>query len=67
MLIQQSLDELSKGRTVIVVAHRLSTLRNADRIAVITGEGIAEEGTKEELLEKDGIYSQLYKYQFENA
>ncbi len=67
MLIQQSLDELSEGRTVLVVAHRLSTLRNADRIAVITTEGIAEEGTKDELLKQDGIYRRLYNYQFENA
>ncbi|MBP3869253.1 MAG: hypothetical protein J6D38_09090 [Solobacterium sp.] len=63
MTIQESLDELSKGRTVIVVAHRLSTLRNADRIAVITSDGIAEEGTKEELLAQDGIYRRLYQYQ----
>ena len=63
--IQENLDELAEGRTVIVVAHRLSTLRNADRIAVITSEGIAEEGTKEELLAMNGIYRKLYEYQAE--
>ena len=66
MSIQQSLDELSKGRTVLVVAHRLSTLRSADHIAVITQKGIEEYGTKEELLARNGIYSELYRYQFED-
>lgn len=65
MLIQASLDELSKGRTVIVVAHRLSTVKNADEIVVIDSTGIAERGTHEELLAKaDGIYKNLYSYQF---
>ncbi len=67
MSIQESLDELAKGRTVIVVAHRLSTLRNVSKIVVITPEGIAEEGTKEELLAKNGIFSRLYHYQFDSA
>ena len=67
MTIQKSLDELAEGRTVIVVAHRLSTMRKADRIAVITGEGIAEQGTKEQLLAQNGIYRKLHDYQFENA
>ncbi len=60
-LVQKSLQELSKGRTTITVAHRLTTIKGADRIFVITDEGIAEEGTHEELLKKDGIYSGLYR------
>ena len=65
MLIQASLDELSRGRTVIVVAHRLSTVKNADEIVVIDSTGIAERGTHDELLSKaDGIYKNLYSYQF---
>lgn len=64
MLIQQSLAELSRGRTCIVVAHRLSTIKNADEIIVLTKDGIAERGTHEELMEKNGIYAGLYQYQF---
>ena len=67
MSIQESLDELAKGRTVIVVAHRLSTMRNVSQIAVVTPDGIAERGTKEELLARDGIFSRLYHYQFDPA
>jgi ATP-binding cassette subfamily B protein len=67
MSIQESLDELAKGRTVIVVAHRLSTMRNVSQIAVVTPDGIAERGTKEELLAHDGIFSRLYRYQFDPA
>ncbi len=65
MLIQQSLDRLARGRTVIVVAHRLSTVKNADEIIVIDGEGIVEKGTHDQLMEKEnGIYKKLYSYQF---
>ncbi len=64
MLIQQSLEQLAKGRTTLVVAHRLSTIKNADEIIVLTANGIAERGNHETLLEKDGIYAGLYKYQF---
>lgn len=64
MQIQSSLEELSKGRTVLVVAHRLSTIRNADEIIVLTTEGIAERGTSQQLLEKKGMYYDLYQYQF---
>lgn len=60
-LVQKSLSELSKGRTTITVAHRLTTVKNADRIFVITKDGIAEEGSHRELLEKGGIYSELYE------
>ncbi|MBR6513404.1 MAG: ABC transporter ATP-binding protein [Clostridia bacterium] len=64
MLIQSALDELLVGRTSIIVAHRLSTIKNADDIIVLTGEGIAERGCHDELLALDGIYARLYKYQF---
>ncbi len=59
MYIQQSLAELSKGRTTIVVAHRLSTVRDADNIVVLTKEGIAEQGTHQELMAKEGIYAAM--------
>lgn len=62
--IQQALDELCKGRTTIVVAHRLSTIKNADRIAVISKGKVAEEGTHEELMALNGIYSEIYNLQF---
>lgn len=60
MLIQKSLSELCRGRTTIVVAHRLTTVKNADEILVITDDGIAERGTHEELLRRDGIYAGLW-------
>ena len=62
--IQASFDELSKGRTSIVIAHRLSTVKNADEIVVIGEEGITERGTHEELLAKNGEYARLYRSQF---
>lgn len=62
--IQASLEALAKGRTVIVVAHRLSTVRNADEIVVITSEGVVERGSHDQLLENnEGIYKMLYSYQ----
>ena len=64
MLIQQALNDLSKGRTCIVVAHRLSTIRNADEIIVLTRDGIAERGTHAELIAAGGIDAELYQYQF---
>lgn len=60
-LVQKSLEELSKGRTTITIAHRLTTIKNADRILVLTENGIEESGTHKELIEKDGIYAELYK------
>jgi ATP-binding cassette subfamily B protein len=62
--IQHALEELSHGRTVIVVAHRLSTVKNADRIVVLDKTGIIEEGSHEELLALDGEYKKLYESQF---
>ena len=64
VLIQQALDELCKGRTTLVVAHRLSTIRNADEIAVVMNGSITERGTHEELMNADGIYKSLYSLQF---
>ncbi len=64
MQIQSSLEELSRGRTVIVVAHRLSTVKNADEIVVLDKEGIIERGTHDELLARGGEYKKLYDYQF---
>lgn len=64
MQIQASLEELSRGRTVIVVAHRLSTVKNADEIVVLDSEGIVERGTHDELLSRGGEYKKLYEYQF---
>ncbi|MBE6584391.1 MAG: ABC transporter ATP-binding protein [Ruminococcaceae bacterium] len=64
VLIQQSLDELCKGRTTLVVAHRLSTIRNADEIAVVIGGRITERGTHEELISANGTYKKLYSLQF---
>ncbi len=60
-LVQQSLEKLAHGRTTFTIAHRLTTIRNADRILVLTENGIEEEGTHTELIEKKGIYSELYK------
>lgn len=64
ILIQKSLDDLCKGRTTLVVAHRLSTIKNADEIAVIAEGRIVEQGSHEELMAKGGMYSELYKLQF---
>ncbi|MBE6935323.1 MAG: ABC transporter ATP-binding protein [Ruminococcaceae bacterium] len=64
IMIQQALDELCKGRTTLVVAHRLSTIKNADEIAVIADGQILERGDHETLLAKDGMYAHLYRQQF---
>lgn len=66
MLIQDALAHLSEGRTTLVVAHRLSTVKNADEIIVVTPEGIAERGTHEQLIAQNGMYKELYEYQFKN-
>jgi len=59
-VVQNSLEKLAKNRTTFVIAHRLSTIKNAKRILVLTDEGIAEEGTHDELMKRDGIYKELY-------
>lgn len=64
ILIQQALDELCKGRTTIVVAHRLSTIKNADEIAVIEDGVITEKGTHDALVSQGGTYAKLYSQQF---
>ncbi len=67
LLIQKSLDELCKGRTAIVVAHRLSTIRNADEIIVISDGKIKEEGSHDELIKLNGAYKLLYDLQFKES
>ena len=64
MLIQEALEKLAVGRTTIVVAHRLSTIKNADEIIVINDEGVKERGSHDNLLAQNGLYAQLYQYQF---
>ena len=61
--IEKTLEQLSNNRTTLVIAHRLSTIRNAQRIVVLTNGGIAEQGTHEELIVKDGVYANLYNVQ----
>ena len=58
--VRRSLEELAKGRTTFTIAHRLTTIRNADVIWVLTEKGIEETGTHEELMEKGGLYHSLY-------
>lgn len=60
-VVQESLEKLAKNRTTFVIAHRLSTIRNAEKILVLTEEGIEEEGTHEELMERQGLYEKLYR------
>lgn len=64
LLVQEGIEHLLAGRTSFVIAHRLSTIQKADRIFVVEGGGIAEEGSAKELMEKKGIYYQLYMAQF---
>jgi len=64
-VVQDSLDDLAKNRTTFVIAHRLSTVRNAKRILVLTDRGIEEQGTHEELIGLNGTYARLYNMQFD--
>ena len=66
LMIQKALDSLSKDRTTIVVAHRLSTIKNAGRIAYVNGGIIVEQGDHQSLIEKKGEYYKLYQQQFSN-
>ena len=63
LLIQQALERLMHGRTTIIIAHRLSTVRNADKIVVLKGKEILEQGTHDELIKQDGLYRRLYTVQ----
>ncbi|HEX2529210.1 MAG TPA: ABC transporter ATP-binding protein [Geminicoccus sp.] len=63
-LIQQSLSELAEGRTTLVIAHRLATIRNADRIVVVTELGVAEQGHHDQLVDAGGVYARLHRAQY---
>ena len=65
-LVQEALNRLMVGRTAFVIAHRLSTIKNADRILVLEKGRLAEDGTHEELMEKNGLYAHLYQIQYRN-
>lgn len=60
-VVQQSLDRLKDHRTTLVIAHRLSTVRNAERILVLDETGICQQGTHRELMEQGGVYAELYR------
>ncbi|KXF91235.1 ABC transporter ATP-binding protein [Phaeobacter inhibens] len=66
-VVQQALEKLSGGRTTLVIAHRLSTIRNADKIVVMERGQVMDHGTHEELLERGGIYADLYRLQFQDG
>jgi ATP-binding cassette subfamily B protein len=65
-IIQEALAELAENRTTLIIAHRLATIRDADRVIVVTEDGIAEQGGYSELLEQDGIFANLHRIQFQN-
>ncbi len=65
-IVQRSLEELTKGRTTLTIAHRLTTIVGADKIVVLTADGIAETGSHSELIKKQGVYASLYKSYTEN-
>jgi ATP-binding cassette subfamily B protein len=65
LIIQKALSELAKDRTTLVIAHRLATIRSADRIVVVTEDGIAEQGRHDELIEQGGIFANLHRVQYQ--
>ncbi|MFP5113191.1 ABC transporter ATP-binding protein [Bacillaceae bacterium C204] len=65
LIIQEALTELAENRTTLIIVHRLATIRNADRIIVVTEEGIAEEGRHDELIEQGGIFANLHRVQYQ--
>lgn len=65
-IVQKSLEDLSLGRTTLIIAHRLSTIKNADEILVLTSEGVEEQGTHMELMDRNGLYKRLYNSQFKD-
>lgn len=67
VLVQDAFEELMKGRTSFIVAHRLSTIKNADQILVMKAGNIIERGTHDELLAQGGFYKRLYESQFAKA
>ena len=66
-IIQQSLMELAENRTTLIIAHRLATIRDADRVLVVTEEGIAEDGSYNELVAQEGIFARLHNIQFQEV
>ncbi|HEY4552496.1 MAG TPA: ABC transporter ATP-binding protein [Bacillaceae bacterium] len=66
-IIQQALNELAENRTTLIIAHRLATIREADRVIVVTEEGIAEDGTYAELLKQEGLFARLHHIQFQEV
>ena len=67
MARQQALERLMQGRTTLVIAHRLSTIERADRIVVVEGGRIVEQGRHAELIARDGVYAKLYRIQYASA
>ena len=67
VLVQEALDRLSKGRTTLVIAHRLSTVREADKIIVMDKGRVVEEGTHDALIAQDGVYAELHALQFASS
>ena len=66
-VVQEALENLAKDRTTFVIAHRLSTVRNAKRILVLTDQGIEEQGTHNDLIKLNGTYARLYNMQFDQS